>query len=64
MNNFTKTAQGDCPHLYHRGRHYPIAVRIGDTKSLPVADTNKEGFGFYALPGGGKATAAEIKATL
>lgn len=62
MKNSTQTAHGEVPHLNCRGHRYPIVVEITTMGRLPAAKTNKHGFGLYALPGGGEATADQIRA--
>lgn len=62
MKNVTQTIDGAVPHFVHRGHHYPIAVEPSRGPRLPAAKTNKRGYGLYALPGGGEATADQIRA--
>ena len=62
MNNVTRTAEGDVPHLRAHGMHFPIAVTIETPGRLPVPRVTAKGFGLYVLPGGSVATAADIRA--
>lgn len=62
MKNATQTIDGDVPHFGHGGHHYPVAVHSTGGTRLPTAKTNKQGYGLYALPGGGEATADQIRA--
>lgn len=61
MTNTTQTLSGPVPHFAHRGQHYPVAVESTGGSRLPTAKTNKQGYGLYALPGGGEATADQIR---
>ena len=61
--NYTQTEEGKIPHLVVRGVTYPIALAFD--KFHPMAaprpmKVTRTGFGLYALPGGGNATASDI----
>lgn len=62
MVNHVRTAEGPIPYLNVRGQRFPIAVTTSNGRTLPKTD--KQGFGIYALPGGGEATAAQIRTML
>lgn len=64
-NQFTRTSEGDIPHLYAHGMHFPIAVVVENTHRLPKPKLERRsGYGLYVLPCGGEATANTIRARL
>lgn len=62
MNYFTATSEGNIPHLRIRDKRFPIAVLVENAGKLPRPKLTRDGRGLYALPGGGTATADEIRA--
>lgn len=69
-SKFTATSTGPVPHLEIKGRVFAAAtkpVRDGMSHQPQIKlrkDGPEAGFGLYALPGGGEATANEIRAML
>ncbi len=62
MVNTVHTADGPIPYLNVKGHRFPICITRDGDRVVPKVD--KKGFGLYALPGGGEATAAQIRAML
>jgi hypothetical protein len=61
----TVTTEGSIPHLVHKGHAYPVRLKVdmaNPGKMQSVELERSTGFAYYALPGGGKATACAIKA--
>lgn len=51
---YTKTTEGNIPHLYHNGVMMPVRTRMvsaGSAVNIPV--TREDGRLCYAMPGGG-----------